>query len=132
MKLFKGKLDINKSVDTVTSAVDKLFFTDEEKADQFMKIADKTVDFYAKTLEENTIRSRTRRFIAILIIAFSIITMLFWFVMGYLGRDTSYITEAIQAFNMPMVFITVVAFFFGGYYMKNIKLRSDRNEEKKK
>lgn len=132
MGIFKGKLDINKSVETVTSAMDKIFFTDEEKADHFIKIADKTVEFYGKTLDENTVRSKTRRAIAIMIIAFSIVTMLFWLVMGYLGKDTSYITEAILTFNMPMVFITVVAFFFGGYYMKNISLRSDRKEKEKK
>lgn len=39
---------------------------------------------------------------------------------------------AIVVFNLPMAFITVIAFFFGGYYIKNIKMRSDRKEKKEK
>lgn len=129
MGIFKGRLDLNKTVETAKEAVDKLFFTDEEKADQFMKMADKTVEFYGKTLEENTTRSKTRRWIAYMVIGVNVILAIIASVLFVLGKPYEGIIEIARAFSLPMAFITAIAFFFGGYYFKNIKLRSDRNKK---
>ena len=94
--LFEGKIKVGKLVEDVTSGVDKLFLTKEEKADYSKEQASNLAQFTKDTLSENTIRSKARRVIAFIIIGNAVF-----------GSTTV---------------IMVLAFFFGGYYAKGISL----------
>lgn len=68
LNLFSGKkkLDGQKVFDDVSSGIDKLFYTNEEKADQAQKAVDTYLEWYRLTLNENSARSITRRYLAIM------------------------------------------------------------------
>jgi hypothetical protein len=126
--LFKGKVDVGNVVDSVISAGDKLVFTKEEKAEFNKEMADKLAQYTKDTLSENTIRSKARRFIAILIISNAVIT--FW-VCAYLqlrGIDPKFILELFLGVFGSTSVVMVLAFFFGGYYAKGISLVKDKKK----
>ena len=114
--LFKGRLDANKVFDSVSSGIDKLAFTPQEKAVFNLKMAESMAGYAKDTLSESTTRSKTRRFIAIFMIIN--IMLIFWIcvVLAFLDIDISFILEITEKFKLGIVFITIIAFFFGGYY----------------
>lgn len=119
--LFKGRLDINKTFDTVATGVGKLVFTKQEKAEFNAKMADSMAEYAKATMSESTTRSRTRRFIAIFLIIN--IMIIFWLclILSLLGIDITIILELSNNLNLGIVFITIIAFFFGGYYFTTYK-----------
>jgi len=114
--LFKGRLDIGKTFDTISTGIDKLAFTKQEKAEFNTKMADAAAEFAKATMSENTTRSKTRRFIAIFLIIN--IMVIFWLcvALSLFGKDIAIILELSNNLNLGIVFITIIAFFFGGYY----------------
>ncbi len=114
--IFKGRLDAGKTFDTIASGIDKLAFTNQEKAEFNVKMADSMAEFAKLSISENTIRSRTRRFIAIFLIIN--IMLIFWLCVALvlLKHDISTILELAGTFKLGLVFITIIAFFFSGYY----------------
>ena len=63
-------------VDGAIKGIDALFFTKEEKAQQSIKVADAQVEYLKTTLNENTARSLTRRYLAIAIIGVFLLLLL--------------------------------------------------------
>jgi hypothetical protein len=116
LKIFSGRIDIGKTANNLLGKLDDSSLTSQEKADL-------TKDFYIKTMDENSIRSRTRRSIAIMLIINYI--LVFWVVIAAFGIDQ--LTEIeidmkqligiITSFQIPISFIAVITFFFGGYYI---------------
>lgn len=51
------------------SGIDMLFFTDEEKSQASAKVMESVIAMYAAEKDENSVRSKTRRILAILIFA---------------------------------------------------------------
>jgi len=109
----------DKIVDGAIKGIDALFFTDEEKSRASLE----AINLWIKTQEvianENTARSITRRILAVMIIAFNLLAMLF--------------TIAIYPFNIAWATFTlgllsqfgfatgaVVVFYFGYYGFKQI------------
>jgi hypothetical protein len=109
----------DKIVDGAIKGIDALFFTDEEKSRASLE----AINLWIKTQEvianENTARSITRRVLAIMIIAFNLLAMMF--------------TIAIYPFNVAWATFTlsllsqfgfatgaVVVFYFGYYGFKQI------------
>jgi hypothetical protein len=121
--IFKGKIDAQSTFDTIASGIDKLAFTQEERSDFNKMLADKTAEFYASSLSESTIRSKTRRFIAIAVIVN--VFLVFWLCVGlaFFGKDISIILKLSEGFSLSTAFIMVLAFFFGGYYLKGVSLK---------
>lgn len=101
----------------ISKGVDKLSFTKEERAKLNITLADKVSSFAEKTLSENTIRSKARRLIAYVVI-FS------WIISAFLDIwiDNKELTYMWKESALKTAFIMVLAFFFGGYYMKQIKI----------
>lgn len=120
--LFEGKIKVGKLVEDISSGVDKLAFTTEEKADYNAKQADNLAQYTKDTLSENTIRSKARRLIAILIIANAIITIWFSIILKLLGIDPLFVLEIFTTVFGSGAVIMVLTFFFGGYYAKGISL----------
>lgn len=114
-------IDAQKTFDTISGGIDKLAFTNQERADLNVKLADKVADFAEKTLSENTIRSKARRLISYVIV-FAYIGL----VVGSLFIDNEYLQSLVLNSPMQTAFIMVLAFFFGGYYMKNFELKGKK------
>ncbi len=128
LNLFKGKIDAGKLVESVTKGIDKLAFTKEERSDFNMKTADKMAEFIGNTLSENTVRSKTRRHIALLVIYLFIILVLSAIVLSFFDKEASeFIFTVIKDSSIQTGFIMVLAFFFGGYYMKGISLNKKKD-----
>lgn len=123
INLFKGKIDVGHVVNSVISAGDKLAFTKEEKADFNLTMADKLAAFAENTLSENTIRSKTRRHVALLVTYTFLVLVLAAIVMHFIDAEKSkFIAEIVKDSPISTAFVMVLAFFFGGYYMKGISL----------
>lgn len=110
-----------KLVTGVRSMIDDKNFTPEEKARFDSKTADSSADFIKETLSENTERSKARRSVAIdtvrfyfALIVFLIVSWKFdpvWF---------EAVLNLLLQFKLPMAFIMIMAFFFGGHYINKI------------
>jgi len=129
MGLFSGKLDVGKLVDKASSGIDKIFFTKEEKADFSFKIADSLAQYVNSTISENSARSITRRYLAILIMA----TYLFLMVAacGVSIWDVEKGTFIFDVANkMSTLVLMVGAFFFGAYMVGSHLLDKKKKKDK--
>ena len=115
----KSTLNIGDTFSTVSRGIDNLKLTEQERADKLGK-------FVENTLNENTMRSKSRRFIAKFVIIN--VFLVFWLcvAMIFKGIDIKPILELANIFMIPTAFLMVLAFFFGGYYLGMFK-----NKEKK-
>jgi len=115
--LFKGSVSVDKVFTSVTTGIDKLSFTKQERAEFDVKMADAMAQFAKDTLSENTVRSKTRRFIAIFMIIN--IMVLFWLCvfLTFRGVDIQPILDLAAVFQLGIVFLTIIGFFFGTYLM---------------
>ena len=129
MDLFKGKLDISKVFETIATGTDKLFFTQEEKSELNVMLADKVAEYAKNTLSENTVRSRTRRYISIAIITVFLLLTITYTIASMLGMETDIIKDLLFDSPLSTSFIMVLAFFFGGYYLKGMKLPTIKKEK---
>ena len=105
-----SKIDIGEMFGTVAKGIDNLGLTQQERAE-------KMAEFVKNTLDENSARSRARRFISKLIVINVIVLMWMSIVMYFLGIDIKPIVEIASGFYIPTAFIMVLAFYFGGYYL---------------
>jgi len=125
--IIKGGIDIGDTANNLLSKLDDSKFTEQEKAGYNKQMADATAEFYKLTLNENTVRSRTRRKIAIMIIKnYLVVLWLFVLLWGAnqfttLEIDLNMLIEIIKLFNIVTAFIMILAFFFGGYYAQKFK-----------
>ena len=119
MKFFKGKIDIGDTAKNVLGKLDDSFLTSQEKAD--------STEFVRETLEENTERSKTRRSIAKMIIynyfvVFWIVIITFFLnAFKIIEVNLNALIDIVVKLQIPFAFITVIAFFFGGYYLRKYK-----------
>ena len=111
----EGVINIAKKV---TSMIDDSKFTAEERARYGAKAADSLGEFVKETMSENTERSRARRNIAEWYLLYFL--ALFTFLIVSWKYDSKWF-EAVKdlaiQFNLPVAFILVMTFFFGGYYL---------------
>lgn len=110
-----GKKNVDKVIGGAISGIDKLFFTKEEKAEFNKNMADSVATFVQSTVGENSIRSITRRFLAL-----SIMGVYLALVLGTAGVylvDQDYSTFLFSIVkDQSALAIMVAAFYFGGYY----------------
>ena len=120
--IIKGAIDL---VGNVTKMIDDSKLTSQEAAAA-------TAQFVKDTLSENTERSRTRRSIAVDTIRFFFLLTIFLIVVWKfdpLWFEAS--KNLIIEFKLPVAFLMVMAFFFGGYYLNGgIKAYRKRRRDK--
>lgn len=63
---FSGKIDVNETAKMIKEAGDDLFFTRQEQSEVASKSFETWIEWFKTAVSENTIRSKTRRFLAIL------------------------------------------------------------------
>ena len=125
MGIFNGKLNLNKVFDTVSSGVDKLAFTKEEKADFNLKVSDKVAEFVGSTLSENTERSKARRIIAYVVV-YNFFAMAWAIAVLYFFNKEAgeFIKDLAVEWKIPTAFLMVLAFFFGAYLLRGTPLKN--------
>lgn len=123
MRFFKGKLDAQNVFDTVSRGVDKLAFTDQERATMNAQLAEKLAEYAKDSLSESTTRSQTRRFVSIAVVTVYLLLVLLTVVLALMGKSDQYVNQLVTDSTLTTGFIMVLAFFFGGYYLKQISLK---------
>lgn len=122
LKTWITGINPQEAFNTISKGIDKLAFTKEERAELNMKLADKVAAFAEKSLSENTIRSKSRRMIAYVIVFAYVLCLL-----GALFIDSDMLTYIVKDSSLNTAFIMVLAFFFGGYYMKQIEINKKKD-----
>ena len=105
--------------------IDEQKFTTEEAAIFNKGTAEASAQFVKDTLGEGTERSRSRRKIGV-----RFVSLFPWIVIGIIALrivenyvptiagSAEFAKGLIIAMYLPAAFITIIAFFFGGYYLK--------------
>ena len=111
-----NKKTVDKVVDGAISGIDKLFYTNEERADAKKEIAKGVSKFVENTLDENTARSKTRRVIAIMIMGVFLLLILAAAGVYTINPDYSKFLFKIAG-DMSTMALMVAAFFFGAHLL---------------
>lgn len=122
LNLFKGKLDIGETVRNITSMIDDTKLTNQEKSALQM-------EYMKQAIDENSVRSKTRRFLAKTVVLN--IFAIFWLciIMHFLGKDIEPILKLVGVFQLGWAFVAVIVFYFGGYY--GPKFMKNKNKDEK-
>ena len=106
-------------VKNIRSMIDESQLTKEEAVKFNIRIADAAAQFAKDTMNENTIRSVTRRILAISTVIYFFVLTTGLIIMGKFDKEWYVITkELIIDFKLPEAFIAIIVFFFGGYILK--------------
>ena len=125
--IIKGAVDL---VGNVRGMIDDKHFTAEEKSRVEMQLSDATAKFVKDTLGESTSRSIARRNIAIVSIYFFYGLILLLITLWKFDKEWFVaVKDLIVEFQLPVAFIMIMAFFFGGYYLNKY---IDKGEDKDK
>ena len=120
-KIFSKTIDPDKLIDFTTGAIDRINFTDQERATYNMKLADSLATYTEKSLEESTDKSITRRYLSVIIVSIYILLALFTVVASCFNLELAkLIMVVIDEYYLTTAFIMVLAFFYGGYYISGI------------
>ena len=122
LKTWITGINPQKAFDTISNGVDKLAFTKEERADLNLKLADKVAEFAEKTMSESTIRSKSRRLISYVVVFMYVLCLI-----GALFFESDMLVYIVKDSSLNTAFIMVLAFFFGGYYMKQIQINKKKD-----
>ena len=121
--LFPGADAANKVIDATVSGIDKLFYTDEEKADDKAKAKQQAAAMYIRWMEATSGQNRARRAIALTVTALWAATFLFalcldvaapWVPAGSqeaLRQSTAALRSGANDMSGP--FMIVLGFYFG-------------------
>jgi hypothetical protein len=120
-RLFSKPIDPNKVIDFATGSLDRLNFTNQERADYNAKQADSLAKFVELTLNESTDKSVTRRYLSIIIVSIYLVIVLATIALAMIVPEKAKIVmDVCDAYYMQTAFIMVLAFFYGGYYISGI------------
>lgn len=130
MGFLSGKRS-DKIIDGAIKGIDALFFTQEEKAQQSLKVADAQMEFLKTTLSENSARSLTRRYLALAIVGVFLLLILGAGMAYPMNQDyAKFLFELVGALNTLVMM--VAGFFFGAYMIGSHIWGKRRNKEKTK
>lgn len=101
-------------VDGAVSGIDKLWFTDEEKSDASAKVLDIVLERVKLAVGESSVRSMTRRFVALTFcIPFVAMSL---FAVAIYKYNKEWATFSLKvASSWEYIIIAIVVWFFGSY-----------------
>ena len=108
--LFGGSKAADKTVDSLSNGIDKMFYTDEEKADGRQKGFDSFIKWQEATQPQNL----ARRLIALIVTALFSVLVLVCVVAGYFDQEgySAYVYELTKELVFP-AFLVIISFYFG-------------------
>ncbi len=118
-----------KTTDSIISGLDKVFYTDEERAQTLTKrieladkIANTHIELMKATASETTTRSITRRIVAVCVMALTFVCMVSICVVWLFDREWAvFMLEVTKYFQVGIAFISVIIFFFGNHILQGFK-----------
>jgi len=105
-KIFGSDRTISKSIDLI----DNIFYTDQEKAEQKKEILKAYEPF-----------KLAQRYLALIFAGLFSLSFIAIFIMSFMDMDYSRQMKIIEVFNIDLIMITIVAFYFGGGVMNSLK-----------
>jgi hypothetical protein len=116
-----GPKAAEKVLDAGIAGVDKLFYTDEERAEARKELAAGWIKLQETLGEETTVRGMTRRILAVMVVGvyifLSLMCVAVWkFDKGY----ADFIWEVANAGQYGYMTLAVVVFYFGPYVFERI------------
>lgn len=130
-----GGVGAKEVFEQVTKGADSLNFSNQERSVMNMQAADAMSEFVKATLSENTARSLTRRYIAILFMCFFTVWVTIVLITTMFNVDLALkMVSVLERLKTPQAFITIIAFFFGSYLLRKVipqKEKKNRNETRK-
>ena len=103
------------------SGIDMLFFTDEEKSQASAKIMDQVIAINRATADENSVRSKTRRMLAIVIIGNYLALINIGVLLNVLDEtDKAKFVFDVANTTLASHVLAVVIFYFGYYGVKAV------------
>ena len=118
-----------KVVDGVISGVDKLFFTEEEKTEASQKAMDSIYSFIKTTMDESSVRSITRRVLAVEIVSAFVFLLLAGAMLHVLNPVwAAHILACAKALSNLVLAVSV--FYFGPYQVGGMiqKIKGEKKE----
>lgn len=114
-----GKL-MEKAADGLYSGIDKLFYTDEEKAEAAQKTHETFLDFAKLAYDQNSIRSVTRRWLAFMVMFPTMLCFVIT-IIGQIG-GFAFAAESMKLFTIMIPWAGgVLAFYFGSHFLTRTK-----------
>lgn len=117
----KATAIVDKAADGIYNGVDKMFYTEEEKADATRQGWAMYLEFIKMAyFDQNSIRSITRRWIAAAIVATTLLSFFISLGFALAGRaDVVDIVIALaEAYKIGWAFVTVIVFYFGVQFLR--------------
>lgn len=115
-------------IKNVRVMIDESQLTKEEAAKINVQIANAAAEFAKATMSENTVRSVTRRILAISMVIYFLLLTTALVIMGKYDKEWYEMSkQLVIEFRLPEAFIAVIVFFFGGYILKQYTGR-DKNK----
>jgi len=113
---------VEKVVDAGISGLDKLFFTDEEKADYNQKLQSLHLEFVKIAANESTAQSISRRMICLPVVYVWLLLTLASVVAELFALPTVALTHAVEAMSLPS--LTAIGFYCGRHIVSNLGKKS--------
>ena len=113
---------VEKVVDAGFSGLDKLFFTDEEKADYNQKLQSLHLEFVKIAANESTAQSISRRMICLPVVYVWLLLTLSSVVAELFALPTVALTHAVEAMSLPS--LTAIGFYCGRHIVSNLGKKS--------
>jgi hypothetical protein len=129
LNIFKKltKIDTQEVFNTVASGVDKAFYTKEEQSDDARKVYQDYFEWYKTTLEESTVRSITRRILAILFAACYLLLVIASAIAYKFDPEYSSFLWEVSKAIAPVVG-GIMLFYFGYYGVKNVVKENNKKK----
>jgi len=116
----KGLETVDRNIGRIGSGLDKLHFSDQEKSAASLAFIKLQMDFVKSQQSENSIRSVTRRVLAIML--FVVYLGLVLFIVGIYKHDPKWAehTYTVTKELLSVMALAVVTFYFGYYAIASI------------
>lgn len=119
--LMAGPAAAEKVLDGAISGIDKIVYTEEEKADLRAKLGDQWIELQKTLGEETTVRGVTRRILAVMCVGVYIFLSLFCVAVWKFDKlYADFIWEVANAGQYGYITLTIVAFYFGPYFLEKL------------
>lgn len=113
--LTKAPKTLDKLIDGAMSAGDKLILTEEERLDYNKEVGELAVKFVATQADANSVRSKARRVLAILLVSHELLFLDMAAVL-YLWGNSKYGDLMLGLASLLATSVAAVVIFYFGYY----------------
>lgn len=118
--LTAGPKAAEKVLDGAISGIDKIVYTEEERADAKAKLLDKWLELQAMLGEETSVRGVTRRMLALLFCGtYVFLTILAALVWPWMNDYASFLWEIANG-QYGWIVLSVTVFYFGPYVIERM------------